>query len=75
MITDTPTPTATPTETPTATPTPNFYIEVTTPAGEPARIERAVSGGDLVIIVLLFALLISIWGMYLSDRLGGVKNR
>lgn len=75
METETPTPTSTPTDTPTPTatftPTPNYYVELTTPAGEPARIAREVSIADVVTIFLLFALLVSIWGMYFSNRLKG----
>jgi hypothetical protein len=69
-LTATPTPTITLTPTATYTPTPQFFIEVTTPAGEAARIERAATGGDIVIILLLFALLASLWAMYLFDRFG-----
>lgn len=65
--TSTPTATYTPSATPTATP--NYYIEVTTPAGEPARIARQVSVADTVMLVLLFGILISLWLMYLVRRL------
>lgn len=66
--TDTPIPTATFTPSPTFTPTLNFYIEVTTPAGEAARIERTVTIADYTQIVLLFAILISLWVMFIVQR-------
>lgn len=67
--TPTPTETATPTATPTPSPTPNLYIAMTTPAGEGAYALREVRVTEIVIILLLVALLVSIWGMYLSERL------
>jgi hypothetical protein len=75
--TPTPTPTETPTITPTATETPTptleIYIEVTTEAGLGARIAREVSVGDIWISVLLFAIFVSLWVMYLLTRLRGGK--
>ena len=71
MITETPTATLTPSATPT--PTPNYYIELPTRAGEPARIAREASAADLVIIFLLFAILLSMWLFRLTDRLKGEK--
>ncbi len=69
----TPTPTETPTLTPTATATatPQYFVEVTTEAGEPARIMREVYPADLLIIVLLFAILVSMWLMYITIRWRG----
>lgn len=69
METETPTLTITLTPSSTPTATPNFYVEVTTPAGEPARIVREASSADLWLIVLLVAILFSIWGMYIVERL------
>ncbi len=54
--------------------TPDFYIELVTPSGEPARIERLMTAGDLAIVFLLIVLLVSVWGFYLSPR-GGKTNR
>jgi hypothetical protein len=71
MITETPTPTETLTPTPTATATPNFYIEVVTPAGEAARIERTITAGDWVIIVLLTLILASHWAIHIVEKIGG----
>jgi hypothetical protein len=59
----------------TAAATPNFYITVTTPSGEPARIERMMTAGDLAIVFLLIVLIVSVWGFYLSPRLGGKRDR
>lgn len=71
-MTDTPTPT--PTATPTPAPTPNYYVELTTPYGQGARIVREVTVSEFTIILLLLALLISIWVMYLSRRLKGGRG-
>lgn len=65
------TPEVTEVPSPEPTPTLNYYVELVTPAGEPARIERSISAGDLAIIFLLAVLLVSVWGMYVSHRLGG----
>lgn len=79
MITDTPTPTetltpsATPTATSTPTPTPDYYIEVTTRAGNDARIVRETSVADQWVILLLLAILVSMWLMYIANRLKGGK--
>lgn len=75
-VTETPTleptaePTATLTLTPTVTPTatPNYYVEMTTPGGEPARLVREITIGDYWIILLLFAVLVSMWSMWLIGR-------
>lgn len=75
--TTTPTPTVTPTETATATPTPNLYIESTMEvSGEYARIAREMSMGDYWQIMLMTALLVSIWLMYIVWRIekGNEKN-
>jgi hypothetical protein len=70
-LTPTPTytPTDTPTPTPTFTPTPNFYVEMVTAEGNPARLVREASVADMAIILLLVALLVSIWVMYIQNRL------
>lgn len=74
----TPTATNTPTETPTptATYTPTFvyWVELTTPAGDPARLVREVSTGDYLVILLLFAILLSLWVFWIADRLKGGKK-
>lgn len=74
METETPTPTITPTPTATATPTPNYYVEMLTPAGEPARMVREVRPGEQMTNTLLFALLVSIWLQYIVKRLIGEKK-
>jgi hypothetical protein len=77
------TPTATPTETPTPTatftPTPDYYIELVTPGGEPARVSREMSIADYWIVMLLIAILISMWVIHFSNRFkqdgkGGAKS-
>lgn len=73
METETPTPTATPTETPTPTPTLNYYVELETPGGEAARVSREINVADLTMILLLLAILVSVWLMYFSIRLKGGK--
>lgn len=72
--TPTETPTLTPTPTETFTPTPDYFIEMVTPAGEPARISREISIADYWIIMLLIAILISMWIMHFSNRLGQKKK-
>jgi hypothetical protein len=72
-MTDTPVPTETPTPTPTYTPTPNFFIEMVTPGGEAARLERTVTVADYAVILLLLAILISLWSMYVMNLLRGDK--
>jgi hypothetical protein len=73
MITDTPEPTATFTPSPTPEPTPNYYVELTTPAGEPARIARELSVADYVIVLILLAILVSMWAQFILRRLKGDK--
>lgn len=68
-MTETPEPTLTPTA--TFTPTPNYYLEMLTPGGEAARIERTVTAGDWMIVVLLTLILASIWAKYVIERIGG----
>lgn len=70
METETPTPTITPT--PTATP--DYYVTMTTPGGEPARMVREVYPDELMTVALLVALLISIWLQYIINRLKGDKR-
>lgn len=64
-MTPTPTDTPTPTPTPTPTATANYYLEMLTPAGEGARVDRTLRLDEFTIILLLFAVLVSIWLMYL----------
>lgn len=73
--TPTPTPTETPTPTATFTPTPSFYIEVTLEPGIHARIARETSVADYGVILVLVAILISMWVMFLAYRLGGRGGR
>lgn len=73
METETPTPTPTPTETATATatftPTNDYYIEATVEVtGQHARIAREMSIGDYWIIMILLAILISMWLMYIVTK-------
>lgn len=63
------TPSETPTPTPTFTPTLEMFIEVELSDGQGARIERTVSAGEYTISVLLFVLIVSIWGMWLFNFL------
>jgi len=73
--TETPEPTITLTPSPTPTATPNYYVEVTAePSGVPARIGREMSIGDYWIILLLFAILLSMWLMYVANRLKGGRQ-
>lgn len=68
--TETVEPTITPTPTATPTATPNYYVEVTVePSGAPARVGREMSVADYWIILLLFAILFSMWLMYVAYRL------
>lgn len=71
METETPTPTVTFTPTPTLTPTPDFYVTLTTPDGNPARIAREMSVADMWLILLLTAILLSMWLMWLINRAKG----
>jgi len=74
--TGTPLPSSTPTitPTPTPTPTPDYWVELITPGGEPARLVRETRPAQLMTNYLLFGLLISLWLMYIVDRLGKKKN-
>jgi len=67
METETPTPTITPTPTATL----NYYVELTTPGGEDARMVREAYVDELMTVALLIALIISIWLMYVVNRLEG----
>lgn len=73
--TETPTPTLTLTPTQTSTPTATFtptldyYVEMTTEAGEPARLLREVTVADTTSITLQAAILLSIWVMWLAQQL------
>lgn len=76
METETPTPTATleptitPTPTETATPTPDYWVEMTAePSGAPARIGREATIVDYSVLLVLVAILVSMWAMYFADRL------
>ena len=64
------TPEVTPEITPevTAVPTADLYIEMITPAGHEARIERTISAGEGSIVVMLALLLASLWAMWLSQQ-------
>lgn len=73
METETPTPTVTATPTVTPTATPEIWIEVTTEAGYAARIGREVTIGDYSITFLLILILVSIWVMFIVNRLKGGK--
>jgi len=53
----------------TEAPTVDYWIEVTTPAGEPARIAREASIVDLMVVVLLLSIVLSMWAMYSMERL------
>lgn len=66
-------PSPTPTVAPscTATPPSSYYLEFTTPNGEPARVVREMRVADYPIILLLVGLLVSIWAIYLVRRLRG----
>jgi hypothetical protein len=74
-MTDTPTPT--PTETPSgtpeatseATPTVDYSIIVTADDGLPARVVREASTADIYIVLLLIAILASMWLMWIVNRL------
>lgn len=75
--TETPTPPPTETLTPTATytPTPNYYWEGTAePSGVPVRVVREISASDYTIALLLFAILVSLWVMWLVTRLTSQKG-
>ncbi len=75
MPEETPTLTPTATLTPTVTLTPTLEFIQVVPVGDHygAHIERTVTAGDFVIILLLFSVLLSMWGMYVLSRLGN-KN-
>lgn len=67
METETPTPTLTPEPTPTPTATLNFYVEMETPGGEAARLERTITAGDSAVVVMLALILASLWAMYVAS--------
>jgi hypothetical protein len=69
----TPTPSETPTPTATLTPTLAYYAETTLSEGQGARFERTVTAGDFTIVVLLAALLFTLWGMMLYQWLRSWK--
>ncbi len=70
--TPTPVPSETPTPTATYTPTANYYVEMTAePSGVPVRVAREVSVADYWMILLLTAILLSMWLMYGANRLRG----
>lgn len=75
-IEPTATPTATVTPTPTFTPVPtlNYYVEMVTPDGEPARLAREISMGEYLTILLLLAILVSMWSMFLSNKRAAAKR-
>lgn len=58
----TPTPSETPTPTATYTPTLAFYAETVLSEGQGARFERTVTTGDYTIVILLAAILFTMWG-------------
>jgi hypothetical protein len=66
--------TSPPAPTPTPTPTPNFYSEFELSEGNAARVENTVTAGDYVEILLLFVLLVSLWGIFLLRELRGEKS-
>lgn len=59
------TPSETPTPTQTYTPTPEFYSVTAFSEGQGARFERTVTAGDFTIVVLLAAILFTLWGYML----------
>lgn len=69
-MTPTPTFTPTPTVTPTPSATPEYYVLMWTPAGEGARIVLEMNMGDYWIILLLTAIVLSLWAIRFMDRLG-----
>ncbi|MCK6581291.1 MAG: hypothetical protein L6Q98_24640 [Anaerolineae bacterium] len=69
MDTATPTPTATFTPSSTPTATPDFYTVSPLEDGSGAALSHTVSLGEYAAILLLLALLVSIWMMYLEMRL------
>lgn len=70
----TPTPTETPTATPTFTPTPDFFVVVQLDDdNQYARFERSFTAGDSLISLLLFVLVLSIWGLHILRELRGDK--
>lgn len=61
--------TATPTPTQTLTPTPEPYVYATISpdgdeSGQVTRFDYVLTAGDILTAVLLFALLASVWGMF-----------
>lgn len=67
--TATPTPTETLTPTPTYTPTLVYYTETALSEGNGARFAREVTAGDFTIVILLAAILFTLWGMMLYQWL------
>lgn len=68
-MTETPTITPTPSATPTATP--DYYVALTTPAGEDARMVREAYPDELMTVALLIALIVSVWLIFIVNRLEG----
>ena len=69
----TPVPSETPTPTPTFTPTLEFYSETAFSDGNGARFERTVTAGDFTVVVLLAAILFTMWGYLLYSWLRNWK--
>jgi len=69
METETPTPSVTPTPSETPTPTLEFYSEMVLSEGSGARFERTVTAGDYTVVVLLAAILFTMWGYILYQWL------
>lgn len=63
-----------PAPTPTPTPTPQLYTEYEISEGNAARVENIVTAGDYTIIILLFVLLVSFWGVFILRELRGVSK-
>lgn len=62
------------TEPPDTPPAPQLYTEFELIEGNFARVEHTVSAGDYVEILLLFFLVISLWGIFLLRELRGDKK-
>lgn len=71
--TATPTPTETLTPTPTYTPTLAYYTETALSDGQGARFDRTVTAGDFTIVLLLAAILFTLWGTLLYQWLRSWK--
>lgn len=63
-----------PAPTPTPTPTPQLYTEYEISEGNAARVENTVTAGDYTIIIILFVLLVSFWGVFILRELRGVSK-